>query len=165
PRDAEELHDALLGLVVLRPEQEWEPWFHELARDCRAARVDTPGGPFWLATERRALVEALFPGAPIDPAVRVPAMRGREDGAADPETAAVEAARGHLAAVGPATAGELAVRTGLGEAALEQALARLEAEGFALRGRFDPDRSPGGAVEFCERRLLARIHRYTTDRL
>src|SRR5262249_62374057 len=93
-RDAEELHDALLGLVVLRPEQEWETWFHELARDRRAARVDTPGGPFWLATERRALVEALFPGAPIDPDVRVPAMRGREDGAADPETAAVEAAPG-----------------------------------------------------------------------
>src|SRR5262249_37177913 len=67
--------------------------------------------------------------------------------------------------VGPATAVELAARTGLTAAAMEQALARLEAEGFALRGRFDPDRADAGVIEFCERRLLARIHRYTTDRL
>src|SRR5262249_59476108 len=122
-RDAEELHAALLGLVVLRPAQEWEPWFHELARDRRAARVDTPGGPFWLATERRALVEALFPGAPIDPDVRVPAMRGREDGAADPETAAVEAARGHPGAGGPAAAGGPGGRPRPGRAAPGRALA------------------------------------------
>src|SRR5262249_60919193 len=109
-RDAEELHAALLGLVVLRPAQEWEPWFHELARDRRAARVDTPGGPFWLATERRALVEALFPGAPIDPDVRVPAMRGREDGAAEPETAAVEAGRGPPAPRRPPDGGVLGPR-------------------------------------------------------
>ena len=44
------------------------------------------------------------------------------------------------------------------------ALARLEAEGFALRGRFDPA-APASTEEFCERRLLARIHRYTTERL
>src|SRR5262249_60576148 len=49
-------------------------------------------------------------------------------------------------------------------AAMQAALAALELEGFALRGRFDPGRAEG-AVEFCERRLLARIHRYTTDRL
>src|SRR5205807_8372168 len=42
------------------------------------------------------------------------------------------------------------------------ALAALEAEGFALRGRF----TPGAATpEWCERRLLARIHRYTVKRL
>src|SRR5205085_9465152 len=65
---------------------------------------------------------------------------------------------------GPTTAPELARSSGLEVSAVERSLARLEAEGFAIRGRFDPEREDA-AVEFCERRLLARIHRYTTDRL
>jgi ATP-dependent Lhr-like helicase len=166
PRDAEELHDALLGLVLARPRDEWAPWFDELVRQGRAARAATAAGVFWMATEQRGAIEALFPGAAIDPDVRLPATRGRAAAAMDQERAAVEAARGHLATMGPATAMDLAGRTGLGPAVAAQALARLELEGFALRGRFDPDRSGDpGAVEFCERRLLARIHRYTTERL
>src|SRR3972149_3102401 len=38
----------------------------------------------------------------------------------------------------------------------------LEAGGFVLRGRFSPGVSED---EYCARRLLARIHRYTLDRL
>src|SRR6266568_7912522 len=45
---------------------------------------------------------------------------------------------------------------------LDQALLRLESEGFVLRGRFTPGI---GAVEWCARSLLARIHRYTLNRL
>jgi ATP-dependent Lhr-like helicase len=45
---------------------------------------------------------------------------------------------------------------------MEAALAALESEGFAFRGRFTPGL---GIEEWCERRLLARIHRYTLDRL
>ena len=45
---------------------------------------------------------------------------------------------------------------------VETALAALESEGVVLRGRF----TPGSTVlEWCERRLLARIHRYTLNRL
>jgi ATP-dependent Lhr-like helicase len=166
PRDAEELHDTLLGLVVARPQDEWSPWFDDLVRQGRAAEAATPAGVFWIATEQRGAVEVLFPGAAVHPDVRLPAARGRAAAAADEESAAVEVTRGHLAAMGPATAVEIAARTGLDPAAAEQALAKLEAEGFALRGRFDPERAGDqGAVEFCERRLLARIHRYTTERL
>jgi ATP-dependent Lhr-like helicase len=162
PRDAEELHDALLQLVVCEPEPAWEEWFHGLGRDGRAATLDTPAGPRWLATERRREVEALFPGRRIAPDVRVPpALAARpapEEGAA-----AALAVRGHLSALGPATVAELALRSALAPAVVEIALAALEAEGFALRGRF---RSPDAAEEeFCERRLLARIHRQTTERL
>ena len=163
PRDAEELHDTLLSLVVLRPQAEWAPWFDELRDSGRAASVMSADGPLWLATERRGLVEALYPGATIEPDVQLPdALRAR--GAVDAEAAATAVARGHLATLGPSTAGELAARTGLSTASMESALARLEAEGFALRGHFEADRADD-AVEFCERRLLARIHRYTTDRL
>ena len=86
----------------------------------------------------------------------------------DAEAAAVAAVRGHLTCLGPCTADELAARLQLALPAVDAALARLELEGFVLRGRFDPARSvsAGAApVEFCERRLLARIHRYTTTRL
>ncbi len=159
-RDAEELHDLLLELVVLRPEPAYDAWFRALADAGRAARVRTAAGPLWLAAEQRPRVAALFPGVPIEPDVRVP------DGVApggDEEEARIAVVRGHLGHLGPTTVAELAARTGLAERAIPGPLARLEADGVVLRGRFDPARS--GAEEFCERRLLARIHRYTTDRL
>ena len=45
---------------------------------------------------------------------------------------------------------------------VESALARLEGRGVAVRGRFEPEL---GGEQFCERSLLARIHRYTLARL
>ncbi len=47
-------------------------------------------------------------------------------------------------------------------------LIALEAQGRVLRGRFTPGREnsgPDGELEWCDRRLLARIHRYTIGRL
>ena len=166
PRDAEELHDVLLELIVLRPDGElsegmWPVWFEELRAAGRAAIAETAGGPMWLATERRPAVEALFSGAPITPDVRLPSAP-----ATDEETAATAAVRGHLACLGPCTAEDLVARTGLNPGAVQSAIARLETEGFLLRGRFDPVRSAGeSGDELCERRLLARIHRQTTERL
>ena len=164
PRDAEELHDALLGLVALRPKPEWTAWFDALVRDGRAACVMTDGGPLWLATEGLRLLEALFPGSRIVPAVRLPEPLASRPGP-DAESAAVAAVRGHVSALGPCTVEELAALTALTVNVVEGALGRLEAEGFVLRGHFDPSPTGVGAVEFCERRLLARIHRYTTARL
>ncbi len=159
-RTAEELHDLLLELAVLRPETAWASWFQELARTGRAATVHTATGPLWLPAEQRPRVTAMFPEARVEPDVRVPAGIAPT---ADEEEARVFTVRGHLARLGPCTAADLAARTGLAEASMPGPLARLEAEGFALRGRFDPAHQ--GTEEFCERRLLARIHRYTTDRL
>ncbi len=164
PRDAEEVHDALLGLVVLRPRPEWAEWFAALVGEGRAACAASDAGSIWLAAENLPMVEALFPGARIYPAVNHPeplASRPHPDR----ESAAGAAVRGHVSTLGPCTAEELATLTALPASTVEGALARLEAEGFVLRGRFDPERGGGGDVEFCERRLLARIHRYTTERL
>jgi ATP-dependent helicase Lhr and Lhr-like helicase len=47
-RDADELHDALLTLIVLPPVEEWRGYYDELAR---AGRASTVGG-HWVATER-----------------------------------------------------------------------------------------------------------------
>jgi ATP-dependent Lhr-like helicase len=159
-RGAEELHDLLLELAVFRPEPAYEAWFRELADAGRAARVLTGAGPLWFPAEQRPRVQALFPGAPIEPDVRVPAGLATT---ADEEEARVFTVRGHLARLGPCTVLELAAHTGLAETAIPAPLARLEADGLVLRGRFDPTRE--AAEEFCERRLLARIHRYTTERL
>jgi ATP-dependent Lhr-like helicase len=164
-RDAEELHDLLLDLVVVRPDPAYAAWLRELTAAGRAAAVHTPAGVLWLAAEQRPRVEALFPGARIEPDVRLPQGVAAT---ADEDESAVLLARGHLARLGPCTVATLVARTGLPEARLTGALARLEVAGVVLRGRFDPAHaeSPGEAtVEFCERRLLARIHRYTTERL
>src|SRR6185503_7707082 len=62
-RDADELHDVLLSLVVCRPRDEWAEQFEALAGAGRSFEVHGAGGVLWAATERRAEVEALFPGA------------------------------------------------------------------------------------------------------
>jgi ATP-dependent Lhr-like helicase len=159
PRDAEELHDLLHGLVLARPRDDWRDAFEALVAHGRAARAETPAGAFWIAAERAPHARAIFPGARLLPEVRLPAALDRP---AEEDDALAACVRGRLDAAGPCTLAELDAATGLGPARVERALARLEAEGFALRGRFDPRRD--GEAEFCARRLLARIHAYTRER-
>jgi ATP-dependent Lhr-like helicase len=163
PRDPEELHDALLSLGATRPLAAAEDFFEDLVRAGRAARGETPAGTMWLATERRALFDALHPGALVRPDVRMP-----HDARAAPPPSAEEATtyvlRGHLDTRGPSSLRELADATGLPGIHVEQAAARLEAEGFVLRGHFDSTR-PRDEEQLCARRLLARIHAYTQERL
>ena len=162
PRDAEELHDTLLTLVVVAPRAEWGDFFESLVRDGRAARVATGAGVLWCATEQRAAAEASFPDARFQPDVALPAALAAR-GPAEPDQAAAAVVRGHLDTSGPLTVAALSDATRLSPARVEQAIARLEAEGFALRGSFSQEAA--GAEEVCARRLLARIHLYTHERL
>src|SRR5204862_8062575 len=83
-----------------------------------------------------------------------------------PEEALVEILRGRLDGLGPVTEAALDMPLGLAPSDIAAALAALQTEGFALRGRFTPGIDPGADNdEWCERRLLARIHRYTLKRL
>ncbi len=82
-----------------------------------------------------------------------------------PEEALVELVRGRLQGLGPVTGTALAASLGLPPRRLAAALAALEGEGFAMRGRFTPGLPADAEEEWCERRLLARIHRATIDRL
>jgi ATP-dependent Lhr-like helicase len=171
-RGPEELHDLLLSLVVLRPVPEYRAWFEALAVTGRAHAVDTSGhggdpATLWSAAERRASVTALFPDATFHPDHRLPPALTAD---ADADTAAADVLRGHLDVTGPVTVADLAARTALAESRVKVGLARLEAEGFALRGSFDPriggDGGAGGDDgQWCARRLLARIHAYTQHRL
>src|SRR5207248_3200697 len=75
------------------------------------------------------------------------------------EEAIVELFRGRLSIIGPTTARALADSLGISESDANTALLTLESEGAILRGTFE------GPNEWCDRRLLARIHRYTLNRL
>ena len=160
PRDADELHDVLLGAVAVRPAEEWREWFDALVDAGRAATARGDHGELWFAAEHLPSIRALYPDATIVPDVRLPAhmdapTRERED-------AILAMARGHMEFAGPAEPARLAAHLGVGELEMKSAMARLEGEGVVLRGRFTPDVDD---EEFCDRRLLARIHRYTLDRL
>ncbi|MDO8616838.1 MAG: DEAD/DEAH box helicase [Dehalococcoidia bacterium] len=161
PRDAEELHDTLLGLVAVRPEDfpEWEPLFADLAAQGRAAIAVAEAGRLWFAAESLPAIRCLFPGARIRPPLRLPPELDRDAGEDEARLALL---RGHMEYLGPVTAAELGQRTGAGEGPANSGLARLEGEGAVLRGRFRP---AAAGEEWCDRRLLARIHRYTLDRL
>src|SRR5256712_197793 len=106
------------------------------------------------------MLAVVFPGVGTEPAV-VPPERERAQ-VWTREDAARELVRGRLEAVGPTTAAGLAGALGLAAGDVDVGLAALEREGFVLRGRFTPGLTE---LEWCERRLLARIHRYTLDRL
>jgi ATP-dependent Lhr-like helicase len=160
PRDPDELHDVLLGLVVSREEPAWRAWFEALVASGRAATVRAPASDLWFATEHLRAVERLYPGARIAPEVHLPSHL---DGPPpEREDAVLPAVRGHMEYLGPQTPAAVAALLGIGTLETISALARLEGEGIVLRGKFTPGCDD---EEWCDRRLLARIHRYTLDRL
>jgi ATP-dependent helicase Lhr and Lhr-like helicase len=158
PRDADELHDLLMTVVGLPPVDDWRPWFVELVEERRAVTVHIPGAVLWCPVERRGEMELLFPGAAVTPDHRSPIVTA----AIDRDDSVAEMLRGHLEYRGPSMVSDLAEATGLPESDVANALTRLETEGFAFRGHFT---ASDGPEEFCARRLLARIHIYTQQRL
>ena len=160
--NSDELHDALHWLTFLSAAEiernpAWPALSAELVAQGRALALRARGSnevpALWIAAERRPLFQALFPAA-------LQALEAQPSWT--PETALVEIVRGRLSGLGPVTVAALAASLALPEPRIDAALAALQAEGFALSGRF----TPGVEVEeWCERRLLARIHRYTVKRL
>jgi ATP-dependent Lhr-like helicase len=152
-RTPEDLHDALLTLGLL-PEGDagpWAGWARELLAAGRAdllAWQDEAGRArrAYVARERLPHVRALLAGEGPDGA----------------EEVARRIVQGWLQCTGPVTAEALARRLGLQSSLVEAALHLLEGQGAVLRGQFTPG---VGAVEWCDRRILARIHRLTLGRL
>jgi ATP-dependent helicase Lhr and Lhr-like helicase len=165
PANADELHDALVWLgfateAEARTQANWHGWLDELARQKRVTRLAAPGADIWITAERLPEFQALWPAAPLAPSIAAPAGKSDRDWSFD--AALVEIVRGRLEGQGPATLDHLAALIGLERSDIAAALAALETEGFALRGRFT---AGADADEWCERRLLARIHHYTIKRL
>ena len=166
PEHADELHDALVLFGFLteaegRAADGWDALYAQLVGDRRATRLRAhpTAAPLWVAAERLQQVLTVFPDATLEPHIEPPT---RSQTPAGPEEALVELLRGRLEGLGPVRAATLARSLSLDPTRVEVALARLETEGFVLRGRFTPGVD---GEEWCERRLLARIHRYTLKRL
>ena len=132
-RDADELHDAMLTMVNMAPEGQWNELFDELAASGRGSVIERGGLCFWVATERLSSAN---------------------------DADAVVA--GWMESLGPITVSELATRLAFPADKLETALAQLESRGLLFRGHY---RKPQGEIEWCNRRILARIHRATLGAL
>ncbi len=163
--NADELHDALVWLGFLTEDEigagaGWRDWLDGLAQQKRAAALATAHGAIWIAAERLPQFRSVFPTAKLTPEIAAPEPYAARNWA--PEDGLVEILRGRLEGLGPVRQEALAAPLGLSAGGIASALAALEAEGFAMRGRFTPG---GTAEEWCERRLLARIHQYTVKRL
>ena len=163
--NADELHDALVWLGFLTDaevaaEPRWSGWLQELAATKRTGRLDVPGSTFWISAERVPQFRAAWPLTRIEPTIGVPLSEETREWSRD--DALVEILRGRLEGLGPVGAAALAFSLGLTTDEVQVPLVRLEAEGFAMRGRFTADATDD---EWCERRLLSRIHHYTIKRL
>jgi ATP-dependent Lhr-like helicase len=158
PRDADELHDALVVAGFLTVDEGRSipsAYFDALTHARRATRTAS----IWVAAERLPELLAVHPEAMLDPAITAPA--GRAARAWPREEAIVELLRGRVSIAGPTDAAALGLSLSITEADAHGALIDLEGQGVVLRGRFTGREE----LEFCDRSLLARIHRYTLNRL
>ncbi|HEV2540745.1 MAG TPA: DEAD/DEAH box helicase [Frateuria sp.] len=190
-RSADEMHEALtlLGFVTageVAGNAGWQERLEALARHHRATR-SRPSLPrpqagaedrgegeavpasqkrsqherasVWLAAESLPLWHAVHADATLQPPISPPPDYARTWARDD---ALLELIRRRLGGLGPITVDTLATSLAVEPSDIEPALLRLQSEGYVMQGRFTPD---APAIEWCERHLLARIHRYTIGRL
>ena len=191
-RDADELHDVLHTLVAL-PEESgkiptlaakdaarmghpgsslgWDFYFDRLVSEGRAGVAVVDGRRYWVAAERGRSFAALFPSAVFEQT-----LADVETGDISRDDALLTLVTGWMSHIGPTAASQLGFELGLAASDVEKALLRMEASGTVLRGSFSGAASRAGMptphdpitpheTEWCERRLLARIHRLTVGML
>jgi ATP-dependent Lhr-like helicase len=172
-RDADELHDGLLTLIALpEPHQSdskifqltpdeagaWQTFFDQLVSQGRAARATTQSHAYWVAAERAQSFAAIFPDAQFETAVA-----DVEAATLSKDDAIFNLVTGWMQHSGPVTSNRLGNALGIPPNEIDKSLLRLEASGAVLRGKFTDPATP--ETEWCDRRLLARIHRLTLRKL
>jgi ATP-dependent Lhr-like helicase len=168
-RDADELHDVLHTLIALPIDAleydlveqsipRWSSYFDRLASEGRAITAIVGQRHYWVAVERANLFSTLFPDAVLDRPVA-----DINDAVSSPGDATLALVTGWMAHIGPTTAGKLGAMLDLPAEEIDKGLLRMEASGTILRGKFIASASE--STEWCERRLLARIHRLTVASL
>jgi len=164
---------------VPRVAASWGDLFCQLVAERRAARALVGDGILWVAAERIKAFSILYPGAKFE---TQPAEI--DEPAPTRDEALLQLVRGWMGHSGPVEIPWLACTVGLPAPDIETAMLRLEAEGRVLRGQFTSPAAPPlnpllreegkpqtrlvkeeGTVEWCDRRLLARIHRLTLGTL
>jgi ATP-dependent Lhr-like helicase len=165
----EDLHDALIlcGYLIREECRDWMDYYIELEQDGRAYSLDVGAKDVILvAIEKTPLFGHVFENPVFSPFLEldeeVMQRLAAIDIATDRRTALTEIVRSRLETLGPVSASRFVRELNVPVAWVNQALIDLEQEGFAFRGYFNPN---AAEEEWCERRLLARIHRYTLSKL
>jgi ATP-dependent helicase Lhr and Lhr-like helicase len=154
-RDCHELHDLLMSLVILPvsiTEQDrarhWTEFYERLECDGRAQTFAWGSLRGWIAAERFAIVQALWSATAGDNGGRDEALK--------------KCVQGWIQILGPLTASKFARDLSLNTPLVFQQFVALEAQGIMMRGTFErPDAVEEADIEWCERRILQRIHKLT----
>jgi ATP-dependent Lhr-like helicase len=178
------LHDVLHTLIVL-PEDisayvgtdaspataAWQFHFERLLDQHRATKATNQDRTYWVAAERAQVFSTLFPETRYESA-----FPEHDPKALSTDDALLTSVSGWMSHLGPITATQLGEMLGIPASEIEKALLRMEASGTILRGKFTDDvlrasrplqhqQQQQQEIEWCERRLLARIHRLTVASL
>ncbi len=170
-RDSEELHDALVTVGFIT-DYEFEThgyceWKEDLLDEGRLLQLSGHDNKIWIAIELLSMFKAIFPD--ITSTMRAPLELASQDWSFD--AAIMEIIRARLGSSGPVSAFQMAEDLSIEQRKVEFALVGLQTEGYAFQGNFSSN-TPGSAlesvsigaeVEWCERRLLQRIHKYSID--
>ena len=154
-RDENELHDLLVGLIalpILLTNEErclhWPNLYQNLLRSGRALTMSCSDSACWIATERVSLARSLWSGDAADRATREEALK--------------RCVQGWMQILGPVTANAFAGHLNLDPALVYQAFIAMEVQGLLMRGSFEkPATVDEHEIEWCERRILQRIHKLT----
>ncbi len=154
-RDEHEFHDLLMSLIAFPMTaldgdrcRHWPEWYRRLEQTGRASTFDCKGSPCWVATERLPLAEVLW----RDPA---PESIVRDEGIK-------KCVQGWMQILGPMTAAGFAALLSLEAKLVFQAFIAIEVQGLLMRGVFENQATAEDLdIEWCERRLLQRIHKLT----
>ncbi len=155
-RNADELHDVLQTLIAVPENPVWQFFYEHLVSENRAGLAVFQDKKFWVAAEKLKSFQMIYRDAvfknllPVVPQIEP-----------DRATAIITMLRGWLQHLGPVTQDELSEKLILDPRDVEQALLHLENSGSILRGQY----RVLDKLEWCERRLLARIHKLTVGKL
>ena len=178
-RDEHELHDLMHSVIVLplpitdvEEARHWPTFYERLTRTGRAQTIDCAGTPCWIATERLPHVDALWP-ANSSPILSSSASSeasqislGKKANTVTKEESLKQCVQGWLQILGPITANSFANRLALDPASVFQTFVAMEMQGLLMRGAFEyPTTVEDHDIEWCERRILQRIHRRTLGTL
>jgi ATP-dependent Lhr-like helicase len=190
-RDENELHDLLHSLIALplhvidREEaRHWPVFYERLTQKNRAQTLDLNGTPCWVATERLPHIAAVYPPAAAstfsdavilseakDPCISSLSLSVHPvqvTNTVTKEESLQKLVQGWLQILGPTTANAIARTLSLEPPAIFQAFLAMEMQGLLMRGIFEYPAPEAGAdheIEWCERRILQRIHRRTVATL
>ena len=170
--NADELHDALMLLAAMTHDEVQRTVHHEgngtaaeqllneLVATKRATQLRLGGKRFWVCAERLPMLQTIYPQAVFNSQIIAPETAQKQSW--ERSNAIRELLRGRMEVSEPMTVADLESILGVPRSEIDAGLLGLESEGFVLRGKFHPNATE---QEWCDRRLLARIHRLTIDRL